>query len=80
MTEDKSIKDSNSLGLLPLYPFPSLNSSSGRMIAANQSHLPLGSFLPPVFSYFDVSFIEEMAPIEGNRILSELITEEVRCI
>ena len=65
--------------LVPLYPFPSLLSYSGKSFSTKpSSHLPTGSFLPPIFgSYFDFSFIEEMAPIESDRILSELITEEV---
>ena len=68
--------DAKQLGLVPLYPFPSITRKS--TTATPTSSLPYASFLPPIYgSYFDVSFIEEMAPIESNRILSELITEEV---
>ena len=63
--------DAKQLGLVPLYPFPSITRKS--TTATPTSSLPYASFLPPN----NVSFIEEMAPIESNRILSELITEEV---
>jgi len=80
MNPNENVQDSQQPGLVPSYPFPALVSSSNRSLGIKQTSnlLPYGSFLPPIFgSYFDASFIEEMAPIESDRILTELIAEEV---
>ena len=81
MTSNKNINDDvRPMGLVPLYPFPSLHNPSKSLIPQQSSQLTsFGSFLPPIFnSFYYGSLNEEMASIEADRILAEAVTEEVR--
>lgn len=77
---------SQSFGLVPLFPLPQLqrlsdtNTSNLSMpINSSLSMAQFGNFLPPIFSpHYDSYAVEELAPIEMKRILSEVVSEEVR--
>ena len=76
---------SQSFGLVPLFPLPQLQTINDRSarnlpISRNSSlaTTQFGNFFPPIFTQrYDSYAVEELAPIEVERIMAEVVAEEV---